>query len=196
MQKKSTLNPKTYLNGLQSLLRALSPDEVINTENVAKYYGCPSLAPIISNLQTNAKDFSFSATIAAVHLIGQKTKLSKVFGTPLELSSLWAQPADQLKHSASLLKPFIDSGNEWRELEKMLSEELKLAQKLKSAQLRAASQRPSATAAKRSLNSSPVKKSKVSQDSIDNQTYPSINHPLMLFNCSCSGPAFGLLIYQ
>lgn len=198
LQKKSTLIPKAYQSGLQALLQVVNPEEVINAENVAKYYGCPSLASLITNLQASSKDFSSSAVLAAVLLIGQKTKLSKTFGTLAELSLLWAVPLDHLKSASSALKPFLESSgpNDWKEQEKLLTGELKESQRLKSAQLRAASQRPSATAAKRSLNSSPVKKSASNTHILHPQSSSASIHPLLLFNCSSSGPAFGPLIYQ
>ena len=192
LQKKSTLNPKAYQSSLQSLLQALDPAEVINAESVARYYGCPSLESMIKSIQTAAKDFSPSCTLAACHLIGQKTKLTKVFGTLSDLSPLWLQPLDHLKSAASDLKPLLENGIDWKERERQLTEELKEAQRLKSVQLRSASQRPSANAAKRSLNASPTKPGKQLCSTSSKSTLSV--HPLLLFNCSCSGPAFGPLI--
>ena len=165
-----------------ALLRLIEPSTIINSESVSKYYGCPSLKGLIYYIQLKSKDESVEAIIAATYLIGQMTKL-KQFGTLADLSKLWIQSAEVLRQVSNELKVHCDV-EKIKDSAKILADEIKQSKQvvIETApyQKRTISPRSSAKTAK-------IIKT-------EDITRPSV-HPLILFNCSTSGPAFGPILY-
>lgn len=183
LQKKSTLNPKSYQSSLMALLKLIDPSTIINPESISIYYGCPSLKDLIEDIRIESKNKTVECVIAATYLIGQMTKL-KHFGTLADLSKLWGQSADTLRQVANELKVYCCELDRLKDFGKILTEEIKQSKQLEApvAQKRTASPR------------SVTKNSKVTRTTgiPDDQ---SSAHPLILFNCSSSGPAFGPILY-
>ena len=192
LQKRSTLNPKSYQSTLQLLLQTVNPATIISPESVSKYYGSPDkLKEMIEEIQKEAKDCSPLAVLAAAYQIAQMSGL-KTCGTIGAMALLWAQPADLLKESCSIIKAFCNAGR-IKEAAKMVGEEIRLTRAFKLLQ----QDDDVSLGQKRfsSPRSTPNKKEKLSSKSaIQSSDPPTIKHPLLLFNCSCNGPAFGPII--
>lgn len=182
LQKKSTLNPKIYQSSLMALLRLIDPSTIINSESVAKYYGCPSLKGLIDEILVKGKDNSTEAIIATTYLIGHLTKL-KVFGTLAVMAKLWGQAVEVLRELSDKLKVHCDS-EKLKDASKILTDEIKQSKQVivETPQKRTASPRSASKTTKISKTETPVNES-------------SSVHPLILFNCSLSGPAFGPIVF-
>jgi hypothetical protein len=180
IQKKSTLNPKSYQSSLMSLLMLFDPITIINPESISKFYGCPSLKNLIEEIQFKAEDKSIESAVAATYLIGQITKL-KHFGTLSDLSKLWIQSVVTLRQVSDELKVHCDAVK-LKDFSKILTDEIKQS---KEVDVIVSQKR---TASPRSAAKNP-KTTKISSD------IPASVHPLILFNCSTSGPAFGPILY-
>lgn len=182
IQKKSTLNPKSYQYSLMALLKLIDPSTIINPESISIYYGCPSLKDLIEEIRIKSKDKTVEGVIAATYLIGQMTKL-KHFGTLADLSKLWAQSTDTLRQVANELKVHCEAGK-LKDFVKILTDEIKQSKQVEVpvAQKRTASPR------------SATKNAKVTNTTGIPDIHSSL-HPLILFNCSSSGPAFGPILY-
>lgn len=196
LQKRSTLNPKLYQSTLQFLLNALDdPTSVITTDSISKYYGSPDkLKETIEDIQSAANDSSPLASLAAAYQITQMSGL-KICGTIGVMASLWAQPLDLFKDSCTKIKPFCVP-SKIKEAGKIIQEEIKQTKASKLFQkelslLKRTSSSPRLSNSAKKVSSSESNKS---------NTYSTSNsatntHPLMLFNCSRDGPAFGPIIF-
>ena len=194
LQKRSTLNPKSYNSTLQLLLQTVDPSTVISSQSVSKYYGSPAkLKEMIEEIQRAANDSSPLAALAAAYQITQISGL-KTCGTIGAMALLWAQPADLLKEVSTSIKPFCDSAK-IKESAKAINEEIRQTRAFKVlhddtervglGQKRSSSPR---LAANKKEKTSPPSPSSTLHDS------QSSSHPLLLLNCSCNGPAFGPII--
>lgn len=188
LQKKSTLNPKSYNSTLQFLLQTVNPATIISAQSIAKYYGSPEkLKQMIEDLQSSAKDTSPLAALAAAYQITQLSGL-KTCGTIGAMAALWAQPADLLKEACTTMKTFCDT-LKIKEAAKGISEEIRQSKALRILQ----NDEDVQLGQKRSRASARSDEPNVTT-SIDTSSSQSTVHPLLLFNCSCNGPAFGPII--
>lgn len=178
LQKKSTLNPKSYQATLISLMSIIN---IVNSSVVAKYYGSTTLQSCIEELCSEVRDQKEAAVIASLYLIGHLGKLPKSFGTVGELALLWGQPVELVKEMSVKLKTKCDT-NKLKEYGKRIFEEMKSA-KINSSVTDVKSPRP-----KRSLTPSPTKNNTAKLQKLQ-------VHPLYLFNCSSKGPAFGPILF-
>jgi len=193
LQKRSTLNPKSYQSTLQCLLQTIDPTTIISTESISKYYGSPDkLKEMIEDITRAAKDLSPLAALAAAYQITQLSGL-KSCGTIGAMASLWAQPADLLKEACASIKKFCDAGK-IKDAARVINEEIRETKASRLLQQDAASV---SLGLKRS--SSPRLAANKKEKSPYESTIPSSDasstcHPLLLFDCSCNGPAFGPII--
>ena len=182
IQRKSNLNPKSYQSSLMGLLKLIDPSTIINPESISKYYGCPSLKDLIEEIRIKSKDKTVEGVIAATYLIGQMTKL-KHFGTLADLSKLWVQSADTLRQVANELKVHCEAAK-LKDFGKILTDEIKQSKQVEVS-----------VAQKRNVSPrSATRNAKLSKTDGIPDSSTSI-HPLILFNCSSSGPAFGPILY-
>lgn len=189
LQKKSTLNPKSYNSTLQFLLQTVNPATIISAQSIAKYYGSPEkLKQMIEDLQSSAKDTSPLAALAAAYQITQLSGL-KTCGTIGAMAALWAQPADLLKEACTTIKTFCDAAK-IKEAAKGISEEIRQTKALRI--LQNDEDEDVQLGQKRSRASARSDASITEPNS--NSDGQSNVHPLLLFNCSCNGPAFGPII--
>lgn len=179
------MNQKSYQSTVQFLLQSIHPpSSIISSETVSKYYGSPNkLKEIIEEIQRAAKDFSTLAVLAAAYQITQLSGL-KTCSTIGAMAFLWAQPVDLLKESCAAIKKFCDVGR-IKEAAKMISEEIRQTRVIKQEDVGLGLKRSS------SLRLAAGKKEKSTSNLTD---APPSCHPLLLFNCSCNGPAFGPII--
>lgn len=165
-----------------ALLKILDPVTIINPESISKYYGCPSLKGSIEEIQNKAKDRSVESSIASIYLIGQMAKLTN-FGTLADLSKLWIQPVDTLRQVSNELKSHCNS------------EKLKASGKILTDEIKQSKHVEVAIAQKRTISPrSATKGAKMTKTAASVDIHASV-HPLLLFNCSTSGPAFGPILY-
>lgn len=187
LQKKSTLNPKSYQSTLISLSRLIN---LVESEIVSKFYNSPTLKVLIDEIVGNIKEADRRdsiAVIASLFLIGQLSKMTKSFGTVGELAQLWGQPVEILKEMTGLLKQHCDAAK-LKEVGKVLADEMK--QKISIKNVTSVSPR-----LKRSLTTSPTK-NQTAHSNQSNKMQRIQPHPLSLFNCSSKGPAFGPILFQ
>lgn len=182
IQKKSSLSPKSYQLSLMALLKLLDPATIINPESISKYYGCPSLKSFIEEIQIKAEDKSFESSIASTYLIGQMAKLTN-FGTLADLSKLWIQPVDTLRQVSNALKAHCNT------------EKLKASGKILSDEIKQSRQVEVAVTQKRTVSPRSASKGAKMAKTVAAVDIPKSVHPLLLFNCSTSGPAFGPILY-
>lgn len=173
-------------------------DKYSNSEIVSNYYGCPSLKLMIDDVLNRAKEDS---SIGAAYEIFVASK-TKVIGTIAEIAHLWGQPAKILRQICNDLKTHTKHLKP--EDCKILLDEI-IQSKITRSELIAGSK---LIAAEKSLNlskkrnGSPVKTNVKLKNEVNTNTNTNNNinininiHPLILFNCSVSGPAFGPIIF-
>lgn len=190
LQKRSSLNPKAYQSTVQFLLQSVDPSTIISPESISKYYGSPDkLREMIEEIQGAGKDFSPLAALAAAYQITQLSGL-KTCGTIGAMALLWAHPADLLKESCTAIKKFCNI-EKIKEAGKAINEEIRQSRVLKQEDVGLGQKRSSSPR----LAAANGKKSSSDRAAVSSSDAPLACHPLLLFNCSCDGPAFGPIIF-
>ena len=194
IRKESSLNSQ-YDTSLIALMKLFN-NKYCNSEIVANYYGCPSLKLMIDDVLIRAKEDS---AIGAAYEIFLVSKI-KTMGTIFEISHIWGQPTKILRQICNDLKKHTKHLK--AEDFKILLDEMKHSRAIRSELSRSIKNTEKSLSLDRKRNSSPLKKNEISKRSnefeakIKNNNNNSINyHPLILFNCSAGGPAFGPIIF-